>query len=117
MEYNTGNAIIRYLRRGRPKTACRLLFVAHRGLIRPVGKAAMWDIVGKRMRKVGISTRHVGPHALRHTCATQLLSMGASMKEIAEYLGHRNTACVGIYAQSDPTLLREVADFTLRGVR
>ena len=77
----------------------------------------MWNVVGERMRRIGIRTRHVGPHALRHACATQLLRKGASMKEIAEYLGHRNTACVGIYAQCDPKLLREVANFKLRGVR
>jgi integrase/recombinase XerD len=117
IEYSTGSAIIRYLRRGRPKTASRLLFVTHRGTVRPIGKTAMWNVIGERMRKVGISTRHVGPHALRHACATQLLRKGASTKEIADYLGHRNMACVGIYAQSDPKLLRQVANFKLRGVR
>jgi site-specific recombinase XerD len=117
IEYKTGESIIRYLSRGRPKTDSRLLFVTHRGTIRPIGRAGMWYVVGKRMREVGINTKHVGPHALRHACATQLLRKGASMKEIADYLGHRNTACVGIYAQSDPQLLREVANFKLRGVR
>lgn len=117
IEYNTGEAIIQYLRRGRPKTVSRLLFVTHRGPARPIRSGDMWHIIGKRMRKLGINTKHVGPHALRRACATQLLKRGSSMKEIAEFLGHRDTACVGLYAQSDPRLLREVANFKLRGVR
>jgi integrase/recombinase XerD len=60
---------------------------------------------------------HVGPHSLRHACATRLLKKGASLKEIADFLGHRNIKSVGIYARYDTRSLRKVAAFSLAGVR
>ena len=77
----------------------------------------MWQIVGWRMRRLRIELEHVGPHSLRHACATRLLKKGASLKEIADFLGHRNIQSVGIYARYDTRSLRKVAAFSLAGVR
>jgi site-specific recombinase XerD len=66
---------------------------------------------------LGIELRHQGPHALRHACATRLLQKGSSLKEIADFLGHRNTKSVGIYAKCDIAALRKVAAFRLGGLR
>ena len=77
----------------------------------------MWQIVGKRMRQLDIELEHVGPHSLRHACATRLLRKGASLQEIADFLGHRNLKSIGIYARYDTRSLRKVAAFSLAGVR
>lgn len=39
----------------------------------------------------------VGPHALRHACATHMLQRGASLKHISDYLGHANIGTTQIY--------------------
>jgi integrase/recombinase XerD len=117
IQYEVGEAIIQYLRKGRPHCSSRLVFVSTyrpHGLIRP---GPMWQIVGWRMRRLRIELEHVGPHSLRHACATRLLKKGASLKEIADFLGHRNIKSVGIYARYDTRSLRKVAAFSLAGVR
>ena len=68
------------------------------------------------MNRLGIVTRHRGPHALRHATAQHLLDQGQSMKVIGDYLGHRNPSSVSVYAKVDLGALREVADFDLEGL-
>jgi site-specific recombinase XerD len=45
-----------------------------------------------------------------------LLAQGFSLKEIGDYLGHRNPDSTRVYAKVDLAGLREVADFDLGGV-
>ncbi len=61
--------------------------------------------------------RLLGPHSLRHACATRLLAEGLSMKEIGDHLGHRQPDSTRVYAKVDLNSLRQVADFDLGGVR
>ena len=68
------------------------------------------------MKRLGIVSAHNGPHALRHACATHSLRRGASLKEIADFLGHRDTKSVAIYAKYDTRSLRKVAAFRLVGL-
>jgi integrase/recombinase XerD len=68
------------------------------------------------MAKLGIRCRRRGPHTLRHACATHLLQEGASFKEIGDFLGHRNSESVGIYAKVDLSMLRKVAEVDLGGL-
>ncbi len=58
----------------------------------------------------------MGPHSLRHACATRLLRKGSSLQEIADFLGHRDTSSVGIYAKCDLRLMKQVAALGLAGV-
>lgn len=113
IQYEVGEAILDYLRHGRPYCACRHLFLTVQLPYRPLTGAVMWGIVGRRMKKLGIESKHRGPHSLRHACATRLLTKGSSLKEIADFLGHRNTQCVAIYAKYDKRSLRKVAAFSL----
>ena len=116
IQYEVGEAILAYLQRARPKCVSRFLFVSSRRPFGRLGPSPMWQAVGKRMRDLGIGLDHVGPHALRHACATRLLQKGSSLKEIAEFLGHRDTKSVGIYARYDAASLRKVAAFRLTGL-
>jgi site-specific recombinase XerD len=83
---------------------------------RPLRRGFAWVIVGGRMRKHGVGLDHVGPHALRHACATQLLRKGSSLRGIADFLGHQDIKTVSIYAKHDPRMLRKVSAFSLRGI-
>ncbi|NJC25443.1 tyrosine-type recombinase/integrase [Neolewinella antarctica] len=49
-----------------------------------------------------------GPHVLRHTFATQLLSGGADLNAVKELLGHANLAATQLYTHSDVKRLQEV---------
>jgi site-specific recombinase XerD len=68
------------------------------------------------MIKLGIKSAKMGAHALRHACATELLRKGSSLKDIADFLGHRGLGSVSVYAKQDPSSLRKVAEFSLAGV-
>jgi site-specific recombinase XerD len=115
LQYEVGEAILRYLK-VRPSCACRNVFVTFQGPHRPVSGFGMWNIVSHRYKALGIETKRRGPHSLRHACATQLLKKGTPLKDIADFLGHRTTQAVGVYAKFDTRSLRQVAAFSLKGL-
>jgi integrase/recombinase XerD len=109
-----GDAILRYLKEVRPRSAHREVFLTLSAPIRPLGD--LWHVVSQRLRRLGVSTPHHGPHALRHACAAHLLAQGLSLKEIGDHLGHRDPDATRIYAKVDLAGLRQVADFDLGGL-
>jgi integrase len=115
LQYEVGEAILRYLK-VRPRCDCRNVFVTFQGPHRPMLNFGMWNIVSRRYKALGIESKNRGPHSLRHACATQLLKKGTSLKDIADFLGHRSTEAVGIYAKFDTRSLRQVAAFSLKGL-
>lgn len=116
IQYEVGEAILDYLQFGRPHCACRFVFLTLQRPYRHLESRVMSGIVGERMKRLSIQSEHQGPHSLRHACATELLRKGTSLKEIANFLGHRTTQCVAIYAKYDQRSLRKVADFRLAGI-
>jgi site-specific recombinase XerD len=117
IQYEVGEAILRYLLGSRPRCACRNLFVTRYPPHRPVHSTVLWPIVSLRIKRLGIQSQHMGPHSLRHACATQLLKRGTPLRDIADFLGHRDLKSVCIYAKYDTRTLRQVAAFSLAGIR
>ncbi|KAA6461897.1 integrase [Acidobacteria bacterium AB60] len=117
IQYEIGEAILKYLRYGRPHVDDRHVFLGERRPWGPLLHSTVWRTVSTRMRELGIELDHLGPHSLRHACATRLLQKGTSLKDIADFLGHRNTKSVSIYAKHDNRALRKVAAFRLAGLR
>jgi integrase/recombinase XerD len=109
-----GDAVLRYLQEVRPRSAHREVFLSLLAPIRPLSE--LWRIVAKRLRPLGLSLPHHGAHALRHACATHLLTRGLSLKEIGDHLGHQDPDTTRIYAKVDLGGLRQVADFDLGGL-
>ena len=59
-------------------------------------------------RTAGI--RHVSPHQLRHTMATQAINHGMSLESLAALLDHRSLTMTLVYARiADKTLQTEYA--------
>lgn len=116
LQREVGEAILKYIRKVRPRCACGHLFLTLRPPYRPVGTSDIWSITSRRIQAAGIRCRRHGPHSLRHACATHLLEQGASLKLIGDLLGHRDSASAGIYAKVHLKLLRRVADFDLGGL-
>ena len=117
IQFEVGESILRYLQHGRPRCSCRHVFVSLRPPYRPLGPAVIWDIVADRMKRLEIQSEHFGGHSLRHACATELLRKGSSLRDIADFLGHRTMNSVGVYAKYDIRSLRQVAEFSLAGVK
>ena len=111
-----GDAVLRYLKKVRPRCMRREVFLTRRAPFRPL-QAGLWQIVARRLRALHISLPHCGPHSLRHACATHLLNQGLSLKEIGDHLGHRHPDTTRIYAKVDLVGLRQVADFDLGGIQ
>ncbi len=105
---SVGKAIGLYLRTGRPKAASRVLFLCHR---LPVGQPIT---IGRVRGAVRRAMHHMGrdrggPHLLRHTFATALHNRGASLKEVADILGHQSFDTTAIYARVNLRQLETVA--------
>lgn len=103
-------AVLKYVRRIRPKTTDPHLFVRHRT---PVGVAVTRELVRGAMRRayaiVEGCQNWTGTHVLRHTAATRLHRVGADLKRVADILGHASIDTTAIYAKVDMNRLRQVA--------
>ena len=105
-----GEAIAAYLRRGRPQSASRRVFLRAKAPIRGFrGAGGGGSIVRHRLQRAGLDAPTHGAHQFRHGLATQMLRQGASLDEIGEVLGHRNPQTTTIYTKVDLDALRTLA--------
>lgn len=104
-----GESIVRYIREVRPRGAYRELFLRLKTPHRPLTSAGFGAAITIHIKRLGLHLPHCGPHSLRHSCATHLLSEGFSLREISDHLGHRSARSTQIYAKVDMPNLRQVA--------
>ena len=113
MSVPVGEAILYYLRRARPRSRHRALFLTIQAPIRPLSGPSITYMVRTRLTKQGVQLNRRGAHCLRHACAGQLLDAGFTLKQIADHLGHRSMDTTRIYTKIDLRGLRQVAEFDL----
>jgi integrase/recombinase XerD len=105
-----GAAVAEYLRKGRPKTCSRRLFVRHRAPFdKPLGRHVVANAMNRAFARSGLGSRFSGTHVLRRTLATRLQRCGCSLKAIADLLGHRELQTTTRYAKVDFERLRRIA--------
>jgi len=106
-----GRAIVAYLRGQRPTTKERRVFVQHLGPHRgePISSNAVSAAVVRALRRAQVDSPLAGAYVLRHTVASRMVRRGSSLKEVADFLGHRCLDTTAIYAKLDLPALREVA--------
>jgi integrase len=105
---DVGEAIVAYLRRGRPKaTEHREVFLR---AVAPMGSLVTNGISGiVRCACLRAGVPVVGPHRLRHTLACQMANGGVPLPEISEVLRHHSLSSTAEYARVDIEGLRTVA--------
>ena len=105
---DVGTSLVEYLRRGRPASDSRQVFL--RSCPPYVGFPSASGIIGiarRALRRAGVSgLAHYGSHVLRHSLATELLRSGATLTEVGQVLRHQDHDTTRIYAKVDLASLR-----------
>ena len=106
-----GNAIIDYLRHGRPVSQDSNCFIHMRAPYERIHSSDLGNLVRKYITLAGInySNRKHGPHALRHCFASALLRAKVPLPVISKALGHKNMASSMFYLRIDINSLRKCA--------
>lgn len=103
-----GDAIIDYLRAGRPVVDDRHLFLVTKT---PYSPMAHWTVSGRassRLRAAGIKVPRAGSHTLRHTCVQHLVESDVPFKVIGDYVGHRREESTLVYGKVALHRLRQL---------
>lgn len=103
------NAIVSYLRDGRPKHAGRHVLQKVHAPHGPITRAIAYYVVRKALLQAGIEAPQYGPTLLRHARATSLIRQGQPLKVIGDLLGHRVPVATAIYCKLAVEDLRAVA--------
>jgi site-specific recombinase XerD len=105
-----GEAIVAYLRHGRPDSTSRRVFLRAKAPIGGFqGRSGLGFVVRHCLKRAGINAPTNGAHQFRHGLATEMLRQGASLREIGELLGHRSPETTKIYTKVDLDALRTLA--------
>jgi site-specific recombinase XerD len=100
---DVGEAIVNYLKYGRPISDLKQVFLTACAPYRPINRLVINGAVSRAIIASGvdIKDRKFGPHSMRHTLASQLLLNGTSLPVISETLGHSDTQATMNYLRID----------------
>jgi integrase/recombinase XerD len=104
---DVGEAIVGYLRSGRPESGSRIVFLRCYAPRQGLTNRGVTGIVYAACDRAGIA--RVGAHQLRHAAASRMLAGGASLGEVGEALRQRSAASTAIYAKVDYDRLAPLA--------
>ena len=104
-----GEAIVDYLKHGRPETSKRHIFFRVLAPRVPMTSSSISQRVTHYLHKAGIKVGRPGSHTLRHTCVQRLVDAEFSFKAIGDYVGHASPSSTQIYTKVAVEALRELA--------
>jgi site-specific recombinase XerD len=106
---DVGDAILEYLKVGRPRIVGPALFYNTVAPIRPINRWAVSRTVRRAIDRAGVDAPSCGAHVLRHSAAVAMLEAGSSLHEIAAVLRHASIETTFHYAKVDQSLLAPMA--------
>ena len=107
---DVGNAIIDYLKYGRPESTEPYVLLTARP---PYGQFTtsnvVTHVVQRAMIKAGVKTknRRFGPHSLRHSLGFRMLEESTALPVISEVLGHQSSESTKYYLRIDLTSMQQ----------
>jgi integrase/recombinase XerD len=104
-----GEAVVDYLKHGRPQKADRRIFYRVVAPWEPMTPGGVSGRASYYLHKAGVAVPRPGSHTLRHTCVQRLIDAHFSLKTIGDYVGHGSPESTAIYAKVSVENLREVA--------
>ena len=106
-----GNAIIDYLKYGRPESIENYCFLQAMSPHLPMHYGEVNSLTQQHLARSGIKLkgRKHGPHAFRHSFASRLLQDKTPLPVISEAMGHSRTQSTMIYLRIDIDTLRQCA--------
>jgi len=106
---DAGSLLGEYLQHERPLSPYREVFLTSIAPRKPLGGHGSTYLVREFLKKCGIEGPRLGTHCFRHTAATMMVRNGATLKEVADVLGHCSIATTSIYVKLDQPSLEGVA--------
>jgi integrase/recombinase XerD len=107
---DAGDAVLAYLKQGRPRVADDRIFFTSNAPIRPLTEStAVSNIVRRAITKAGIATPSKGINLFRHSAATAMLRGGATLGMVGSVLRHGSPNVTAHYAKVDVLMLQQVA--------
>lgn len=107
---DAGDAVLAYLEKARPRVRARAVFFTVKAPIVPISRWVVSTIVGRAIRRAGVSSPSHGAHVLRHSAAVRMLRAGSSLGEIGALLRHASIETTFHYAKVDRDLLLDLAE-------
>lgn len=102
-------AIVDYLKHGRPLSKDRHLFFRTCAPFTPITNAVISCRCAYYIHKAGIKVPRAGSHTFRHSCVQKLVNAHFSLKSIGDYVGHRDPSSTQIYGKVAVEDLRALA--------
>ena len=75
-----------------------------------LSRQGLWYILKQIAMKLGIDSKNISPHTLRHTFATHLLYNGVPLRHLQEMLGHASISTTQIYTHLSDKYIKEEYD-------
>jgi integrase/recombinase XerD len=104
---DVGQAIASYLRRGRPRSRRRELFLRANAPYDPIASGTVASTVRRACKRAGIA--EVGSHRLRHTAACEMVQANVPLVRIGQVLRHQSLQTTAVCARVDVERLRLLA--------
>lgn len=106
-----GEAVLEYLKHGRPRSEHREIFLYARAPYRPFKRSGtgLYSAIQFRLAAAGVTpSGKKGPHAFRHARAVSLLRAAVPLKTLGDILDHRSARSTGVYLKLATQDLRAI---------